>query len=216
MSHWRCWATEGAEFWVSCNWPAFLSNFSCLQLIQKSAPSNARGRQCDIRIIYESTQINLFSRLLEWSRVKFKYGSALDNFLYSILGVEGKAGMISLYDPEEEIDLAQLAEGIKKQLPSFAWPLFVRFVKHLDITGTFKLRKFNLQKEGFDPSIISDKLFFLHPKTGKYEILNVERFTSIINGNIRLWKLIKSSKRFVFSEVWKTWIMWNTYHVVFS
>ena len=110
----------------------------------------------------------------------------LDKFLYSILGVEGKAGMISLYDPEEEIDLAQLAEGIKKQLPSFAWPLFVRFVKHLDITGTFKLRKFNLQKEGFDPSIISDKLFFLHPKTGKYEILNVELFNSIINGNIRL------------------------------
>ena len=100
--------------------------------------------------------------------------------------MEGKAGMISLYDPEEEIDLAQLAEGIKKQLPSFARPLFVRFVKHLDITGTFKLRKFNLQKEGFDPSIISDKLFFLHPKTGKYEILNVELFNSIINGNIRL------------------------------
>merc|ERR1711899_680247 len=101
-------------------------------------------------------------------------------------GMEGKAGMMSLHDPQEEIDLGQLAEGVKKQLPTFAWPLFVRLVKHLDITGTFKLRKFNLQKEGFDPSVISDKLFFLHPKTGTYEILNVELFNSIITGAIRL------------------------------
>ena len=70
--------------------------------------------------------------------------------------------------------------------PAFAWPLFVRLVENLDITGTFKLRKFNLQKEGFDPSVISDKLFFLHPKTGTYEILNVELFNSIITGAIRL------------------------------
>jgi solute carrier family 27 fatty acid transporter 1/4 len=101
-------------------------------------------------------------------------------------GMEGKAGMVSLHDPQEEIDLGQLAEGIKKKLPTFSWPLFVRLVKHLDITGTFKLRKFNLQKEGFDPSVISDKLFFLHPKTGTYEILNVELFNSIITGAIRL------------------------------
>ena len=50
MSHWRRWATEGAEFWISCKRPAFLSNFSRLQLIQNSAPFIARGRQCDIRI----------------------------------------------------------------------------------------------------------------------------------------------------------------------
>ena len=31
-------------------------------------------------------------------------------------GMEGKAGMISLHDPQEEIDLGQLAEGIKKKL----------------------------------------------------------------------------------------------------
>ena len=31
-------------------------------------------------------------------------------------GMEGKAGMVSLHDPQEEIDLGQLAEGIKKKL----------------------------------------------------------------------------------------------------
>jgi len=94
--------------------------------------------------------------------------------------------MAAIHDPEEEVDLSKLAAGVKSQLPTFAWPLFVRLVKQLDITGTFKLRKFNLQREGFDPSIISDKLFFLHPKTGTYEALSVELFNSIISGAIRL------------------------------
>ena len=71
-------------------------------------------------------------------------------------------------------------------------PLFIRLVAHLDVTGTFKLKKFNLQKEGFDLSEIgkgsgcSDKLFFLHPNTGKYEALTTDLFNSIVNGLIRL------------------------------
>jgi hypothetical protein len=43
--------------------------------------------------------------------------------------------MAAIHDPEEVIDLGQLAEGIKKQLPTFARPLFVRLVMQLDITG---------------------------------------------------------------------------------
>ena len=48
MSHWRRRATEGADFWISCKQPAFLSSFSCLQLIQNLAPYVTRQRQCDI------------------------------------------------------------------------------------------------------------------------------------------------------------------------
>ncbi len=94
--------------------------------------------------------------------------------------------MAAIHDPEDQVDLSKLAQGIKKELPNFAWPLFVRLVKHLDITGTFKLRKFNLQREGYDPTLISDKLFFLHPLTGTYEALSIELFDSIITGAIRL------------------------------
>ena len=50
MSHCRHQATEGTEFWISCKLPAFLSNFSPLQLIQNSVPSFTRQRQCDIQI----------------------------------------------------------------------------------------------------------------------------------------------------------------------
>ena len=34
MQHWRRPATDGAEFWISCKEPAFLSRFSHLQVIQ--------------------------------------------------------------------------------------------------------------------------------------------------------------------------------------
>jgi hypothetical protein len=37
MSHWRHTMVDGAKFWISCKRPAFLSSFSRLQLIQKSA-----------------------------------------------------------------------------------------------------------------------------------------------------------------------------------
>ena len=38
MSHWRCWTTKGAEFWITCKGLAFLSSFSCLQVIQNKHP----------------------------------------------------------------------------------------------------------------------------------------------------------------------------------
>ena len=38
MQHWRRPATDGAEFWISCKRPAFLSSFSRLQVIQNKRP----------------------------------------------------------------------------------------------------------------------------------------------------------------------------------
>ena len=39
------------------------------------------------------------------------------------------------------------------QLPSYARPLFLRIQPEMDITSTFKHKKTELQKEGFDPSV---------------------------------------------------------------
>ena len=49
-----------------------------------------------------------------------------------IPGAEGKAGMAAIHDPDEEVDVDQLAKGIKAQLPTFAWPLFVRWETQLN------------------------------------------------------------------------------------
>ena len=67
MSHWRCQVTEGAEFWISCKQPAFLSNSSHLQLIQNSVPSVARRRQCAIQILsHWHSSISRFERQTFW------------------------------------------------------------------------------------------------------------------------------------------------------
>ena len=38
MSHWHGQTIDGAEFWITCKWLAFLSSFSHLQVIQNKGP----------------------------------------------------------------------------------------------------------------------------------------------------------------------------------
>ncbi len=50
-------------------------------------------------------------------------------------GSEGKAGMAAIADPDGNLDLAVLADGLTKQLPAYARPLFVRSLKEISMTG---------------------------------------------------------------------------------
>lgn len=43
--------------------------------------------------------------------------------------------MAAIHDPQEEVDMSELAKAIQAELPAFSRPLFVRVVKQLDITG---------------------------------------------------------------------------------
>lgn len=56
-------------------------------------------------------------------------------------GQEGRAGMAAIYDPDDSVNLQTLAEGVKKALPSYARPIFIRILRKLDLTGTYKLKK---------------------------------------------------------------------------
>ncbi|XP_014278846.1 long-chain fatty acid transport protein 4 [Halyomorpha halys] len=102
-----------------------------------------------------------------------------------VFGSEGRAGMAAIVDQENNMDLNKLTEGVKKSLPSYARPLFVRVLNEMELTGTFKMKKLDLQKEGFDPSIIRDKLYYYSPE-GVYEPLTQEVFAQIQSGKIRL------------------------------
>lgn len=54
-------------------------------------------------------------------------------------------------------------------------------------TGTFKMKKTDLQKEGFDPSLVKgDKLYYLDLKQIKYLPLGPEEYQKILKGQIRL------------------------------
>ncbi|XP_008553438.1 long-chain fatty acid transport protein 4 [Microplitis demolitor] len=100
-------------------------------------------------------------------------------------GMEGRAGMAAIVDPECLLDFKALAEGLDRALPSYARPIFLRIVNELEMTGTFKLKKINLQKEGFDPNKIQDKVYF---RSGNKEYVEVtpELYQEIISGSTKL------------------------------
>jgi len=67
-------------------------------------------------------------------------------------------------------------------LPRYAAPLFVRLLAEQEMTGTFKIRKVDLQREGFDPSVIADALFLRDDKAGAYVPLTREIADEIARG----------------------------------
>ncbi|KAK2587571.1 hypothetical protein KPH14_003699 [Odynerus spinipes] len=100
-------------------------------------------------------------------------------------GAEGRAGMAAIYDEYGTLNIDQLSADIKEQLPFYARPQFIRILSKVDLTGTFKLKKKDLQEEGFDPRRIQDKLYYLDSKTG-YQPLTPEIFDEIHRGKVKL------------------------------
>ena len=49
--------------------------------------------------------------------------------------VEGRAGMAAIVDTENRLDLDKLSEGIQRDLPSYARPIFIRVIQSLPITS---------------------------------------------------------------------------------
>ncbi|XP_003741428.1 long-chain fatty acid transport protein 4 [Galendromus occidentalis] len=101
-----------------------------------------------------------------------------------IPGSEGRAGMVAVDDADDSIDLSKFSEEAKLCLPAYAIPLFVRKLSQIDRTGTYKLKKVELQKEGFDINVVKDPIYFLH--NGTYVRLDRELYTSIQYAKIRL------------------------------
>jgi fatty-acyl-CoA synthase len=85
-------------------------------------------------------------------------------FGVEVPGAGGKAGMaaIELKDGQE-FDGKQLAKAVYDKLPGYAVPLFVRIVKELAHTSTFKSQKVDLRKEGYggDDTEIEDPIYVL-------------------------------------------------------
>ena len=103
----------------------------------------------------------------------------------AIPGKDGRACMAAMV-MDDDIDLDGLLAHVKKELPSYAVPLFIRKLPEIEITGTFKHRKVTLRKEGFNPNTITDTLYWLNPDTSKYELLDNQSFVKITTGGARL------------------------------
>ncbi|TTA69396.1 Long-chain fatty acid transport protein 1 [Bagarius yarrelli] len=75
----------------------------------------------------------------------------------AVPGVEGKAGMAAIADSTGSFNCEYFLREVQKTLPPYARPVFLRISPQVDTTGTFKIQKTRLQKEGFDPRVTATK-----------------------------------------------------------
>ncbi|HUD50697.1 long-chain-acyl-CoA synthetase [Parvibaculum sp.] len=100
-------------------------------------------------------------------------------------GADGRAGMASIV-ADGNFDLEKFRVHLDKELPEYARPLFVRLSDGMEITGTFKQRKVELVKEGFDPKEIKDPIYFRSPVDGHFVPVDPGLHERICGGEIRL------------------------------
>lgn len=124
--------------------------------------------------------------------------------------------MAAIVDTDNQLDLDALVDGMRKSLPVYARPLFLRVMKSLPMTGlfqnnqeiiehqifyllffnvlfyvffilgTYKLKKKDLLNDSYDPAKIDDALYFLDASSNKFVILTPALYQDIITNKIRL------------------------------
>jgi fatty-acyl-CoA synthase len=103
----------------------------------------------------------------------------------AVPGMDGRAGMAALVTAQG-FDIDKLADAIAPNLPVYARPIFVRLLPELEITGTFKQRKVELVKAGFNLDSFRDPIYWLDPQTRRYEPLTREICAAIVSGQVKL------------------------------
>jgi fatty-acyl-CoA synthase len=100
-------------------------------------------------------------------------------------GTDGRAGMAAIVI-DDRFDLEDFARHLARRLPTYAQPVFIRISALLDATETYKQKKQQLVREGFDPRTLDDRLFFRNPSSGAYHPLDADIYARIVDGAIRL------------------------------
>jgi fatty-acyl-CoA synthase len=107
------------------------------------------------------------------------YGVALPD-------ADGRPGMAALVlEAGASFDGAALYDHVERLLPAYARPAFVRLQQAPDLTGTFKLRKVELQRQGLAPDLVGDPLYFRDDGRRAYRPLDSDARERIQAGDLR-------------------------------
>lgn len=106
------------------------------------------------------------------------YGAKIDK-------LDGRAGMAAI-TPGERFDIEGLPAFLARELPAYARPLFIRLQPAMETTGTFKYRKVDLVRDGFDPAKVEHPLYFLMPDENKYAPITPALYAQIQSGTFKL------------------------------
>jgi fatty-acyl-CoA synthase len=102
-----------------------------------------------------------------------------------IPGADGRAGMVAIV-ADNSFELKEFGERLARRLPAYACPVMIRRCASLDTTETFKQKKQELVREGFDPNLVNDPLFFRESASGAYRPVDAASYARILDGSIRL------------------------------
>ncbi|KAL1923464.1 uncharacterized protein VTP21DRAFT_8444 [Calcarisporiella thermophila] len=106
--------------------------------------------------------------------------------VYGVLvpGHDGRCGMAAIRVNKETFDFKGLGAFVKKRLPGYAVPLFLRIVPEMELTGTFKQRKVEYRNEGIDFSKVKDPMYWL--RGSEYVPFTPEDYKQIVEAKVRL------------------------------
>lgn len=99
---------------------------------------------------------------------------------------DGRAGMVALALKEGAMFRPEAFYAhVEHTLAPFARPAFVRLVTSAALTATFKLKKNELQAEGYDPARVDDLVFYRDDARRTYEPLDSEAHSRVTEGALR-------------------------------
>jgi fatty-acyl-CoA synthase len=115
------------------------------------------------------------------------FDGALEANVYGVAvpGREGRAGMAALV-VKPDFDLKAFHDHLAKRLPDYARPVFMRIRHAIEVTTTFKQKKLDLVKQGFDPAAISDPIYFNDHAGNAFVHLDAALYQQICSGQVRL------------------------------
>ena len=111
--------------------------------------------------------------------------------LVNVVGVEvpnteGRAGLAAItMDADGRFDPQAFYGYVAEKLPAYARPAFVRLISEMELTGTFKMKKTDLKAQGYDPSMISEPVYYRDDAAGTYAPLDTVKAKAIDAGSIR-------------------------------
>jgi fatty-acyl-CoA synthase len=116
-----------------------------------------------------------------------QFPDALEANVYGveIPGRDGRAGMAAIV-AKEHFNLTAFRDHLIERLPEYARPVFLRLRGEIDVTATFKQKKIDLVKQGFDPAATGDPIYFSDPVANAFVRLDGPLYARIRAGEVRL------------------------------
>jgi fatty-acyl-CoA synthase len=99
-------------------------------------------------------------------------------------GSDGRVGMAAIVT-DERFKEGELLAHLRKRLPDYACPVFLRVMPALELTSTFKPKKAELVRGGFDPAC-PEPIYFLDKSRSALVRMDNDLHDQITSGELRL------------------------------